>query len=203
MNSNKGKSRKRRTPYRKNVLLAAVIAMLLGTAAVGTSLAFLVDSTDVLTNKFLPSAVTGTIEEEFNDGELVKKNVAIKNTGDIPAYVRVTVVPNWVDDKGNVAAEVKAGDYTIDLNDSGNDDWFEGSDGFYYYSSPVEPGQTTAVLIKECSPSVSKTDASGNPLHFELHVIASLIQAEPDEAVKEAWGVTVTEDLDGTKTISK
>lgn len=179
------------------------MAMFLGIAAVGTSLAFLVDQTGKITNKFVPSTVTGKIEEEF-DGQ-VKTDVKIENKGDIPAYVRVAVVPNWVDgvnDKRNVAAEVNEEDYAITWYDDASG-WFEGSDGFYYYSSPVEPGQTTAVLIKECSPSVSKTDASGNPLHFELHVIASLIQAEPDEAVEKAWGVTVTEGLDGTKIISK
>lgn len=197
MNSNKGRSRKKRTPYAKKILLASVMAMLLGIAAVGSSLAFLVDQTGKITNQFVPSTVTGVIEEEFN--HQVKTDVKIKNTGDIPAYVRVTVVPNWVDDESNVAAEVKESDYEITWNVSDASGWFKGSDGFYYYSRPVLPGVSTDVLIKECKPLVSKTDASGNQLHFELHVIASLIQAEPSEAVEEAWRVNVDANGNITK----
>lgn len=198
MNSEKGRSRKRKKAYSKKFLLTLMAALLVGTTAVGSSLAFLVDRTDQLTNTFTPSEVKGEIVETFD--KEVKKDVKIKNTGDIPAYVRVTVVPNWVDgvnDERNVAAEVKESDYAITWNDDASG-WFKESDGFYYYSRPVLPGFSTDVLIKECKPLVSKTDASGNQLHFELHVIASLIQAEPSEAVEKAWGVNV--DVNGNIT---
>lgn len=192
MNSNKGRSRKKRTPYAKKILLAAVMAMLLGIAAVGTSLAFLVDQTSKITNQFVPSTVTGEIEENF-DGQ-IKEDVAIRNNGDIPAYIRVTVVPNWVDKDGNIAAEVEGDDYVIEWNLSPTSQWIKCADGFYYHTSPVEPSNATDILITSCKPLVSKTDASGNPLHFELHVIASLIQAEPSNAVKDAWKVTIDEN---------
>ena len=44
------------------------------------------------------------------------------------------------------------------------------------------------MLVELCKPLTVKKDENGNELHFELHVAASLIQARPDEAVKEAWG---------------
>lgn len=197
MNSHKGRSRKRRTPYGKKVLLAAAAAMLFATAAVGTSLAFLVDKSITITNTFEPSEVKGDITEEFKNGDEIKKNVVIQNTGDVDAYVRVALVPNWVDASGNIADEVEQGDYAIELA-LGNSGWFKGSDDYYYYSYPVAPNASTPVLVKSCQPLVPKTDAAGNELHFELHVIASLIQAEPDAAVVEAWDVTVE-----NKTISK
>lgn len=192
MNSNKGRSRKKRTPYAKKILLASVMAMFLGIAAVGTSLAFLVDQTGKITNQFVTSTVTGEIEENF-DGQ-VKEDVAIRNNGDIPAYIRVTVVPNWVDKDGNIAAEVEVDDYVIEWNLSPTSQWIKCADGFYYHTSPVEPSNATDILITSCKPLVSKTDASGNPLHFELHVIASLIQAEPSNAVEDAWKVTIDEN---------
>lgn len=204
MNSHKGRSRKRRTPYGKKVLLAAAAAMLFATAAVGTSLAFLVDKSITITNTFEPSEVKGDITEEFKKGDEIKKNVAIQNTGDVAAYVRVALIPNWVDSKGNIAAEAIKSDYelTLNLEDS---PWFEESEGdhyYYYYSTPVPAGESTKVLVELCKPLVSKTDSAGNELHFELHVIASLIQAEPDAAVEKAWKVKVTGD-EGNKTISK
>ena len=200
MNSKRGISRKRaQKAYKKRILLTTLMALFLGTAAVGTSLAFLVDSTTSITNKFTPSKVTGEIEENFDNK--VKENVQIKNTGDVAAYVRVMLVPNWVDKEENIAAEVNPNDYEIGLGleDSG---WFKGSDGYYYYSYPVAAQASTGVLIDSCKPLVSKTDASGNELHFALDVIASLIQAEPDAAVEKAWKVKVTGD-EGNKTISK
>lgn len=206
MNSHKGRSRKRRTPYGKKVLLAAAAAMLFATAAVGTSLAFLVDKSITITNTFEPSEVKGDVTEEFKDGDIIKKDVAIENIGDVAAYVRVALVFNWVDANGNIAEKVEPSDYEIiyNLEESEEDGafWFEGSDKYYYYSHPVAPQDSTHVLVKSCKPLVSKTDAAGNELHFELHVIASLIQAEPDVAVEKAWKVKVTGD-EGNKTISK
>lgn len=202
MNSSKGRSRKKKLIFSKKILLTLAAVFLLGTAATGSSLAFLVDQAGKLTNTFQPSEVTGEIEEKFDGYE--KKDVLIKNTGDIPAYVRVALVPNWVDASNNIADEVEQEDYAIDLalKSSG---WFEGSDGYYYYSHPVDPNASTPVLVNSCKPLVSKTDVAGNELHFELHVIASLIQAEPDEAVTKAWGVTVTPGANegDPKTISK
>ena len=120
MNSKRGISRKRaQKAYKKRILLTTLMALFLGTAAVGTSLAFLVDSTTSITNKFTPSKVTGEIEENFDNK--VKENVQIKNTGDVAAYVRVMLVPNWVDKEENIAAEVNPNDYEIvlGLEDSG------------------------------------------------------------------------------------
>lgn len=184
MNSKKGKSRKRST-YGKRVLLASITALFLGAAAVGTSLAFLIDRTGTITNTFTGSEITGTIDETF-DGE-TKTNVAIKNTGDVDAYIRVALVPSWVNDDGEVygiASKEETG-YSLTLSGEG---WQRGDDGFYYCTEKVAAGSSTPVLVEECKPLVSKQDSAGNELHFELHVIASLIQAEPDQAVKDAWG---------------
>lgn len=197
MNSKKGRSRKRRQIHGKKVLLTSLAVLLLGAAAAGTSMAFLVDKTNQLTNTFTPSAVTGEIDEDF-DGT-IKKDVAIKNTGDINAYVRVALVPNWADDAGNIAAEVEAGDYELILSSGEDSKWIQGDDGFYYYREAVLPGATTEILVKSCEPLVSKTDVSGNKLHFVLHVVASLIQAEPSSVVEEAWSVEVDENGTITK----
>ena len=55
------------------------------------------------------------------------------------------------------------------------------------------------MLITECKP-LKAAPVAGYTLHVEI--LAQSIQAEPDAAVKEAWGVTVT-NTNGTKTISK
>lgn len=185
MNSKNGISLK--MTYGKKILLASAAAVFLGAAAMGTSLAFLIDQTDQITNQFSGSEITGEIEEKFDGYE--KKDVKITNTGDADAYVRAVLVPNWVDDQGKVYGEVpKPGtDYTMTLADDGG--WKEGSDGFYYCTQKIGPGESTPVLVELCRPeSLTKTAPDGTPLHFELQVVASLIQASPAEAVKNAWG---------------
>ena len=180
----KGKSRKRKMHGRK-FLLTAIAAVFLGTAAVGTSLAFLIDQTGSITNTFTGSKIEGEITEEFDKAE--KKNVAIKNNGDIAAYVRVALIPSWVYEDGKVSAEVpvEETDYVLVLSKNG---WKKGTDGFYYYRGAVPAGGSTGVLVESCKPvQTEKKDAAGNVLHFEYHVVASLIQAEPDAAVKDAW----------------
>lgn len=176
----------RKMTYGKKILLALAAAVFLGAAAMGTSLAFLIDQTDAITNQFSGSELTGEIKEDFDYQK--KENVRIKNNGDVDAYVRVALVPNWVDDAGNVYGEVlqSGKDYTIVFGGFG---WEKGGDNFYYCNTKVGPGSETPVLVKLCKPEeLTKTAPDGRTLHFELQVIASLIQASPVEAVKDAWG---------------
>lgn len=190
MNSDKGRSRKKERSHnkteRKRFLLAMMAAVLLGASATGTSLAYLVAGTNEITNQFEGAAVKGKVEEVFDNYE--KKNVKVKNIGSTDAYVRVVLVPNWVNQAGEVYKEAPepGKDYQLDIP-AGNG-WSLGSDGFYYYTRKVAPESSTEVLVELCKPLRVKEDENGNELHFELHVAASLIQARPDEAVKQAWG---------------
>ena len=112
---------------KKLVLLISVVTILILALTAGTTLAWLKSSS----------------------GPVV-------NTSNIDAYIRATVVINWVDDKGNIAAQKpEAGkDYTISY--ASNTGWWPGDDGFYYYSSPVAPWKTTddkdltGILINSC-----------------------------------------------------
>ncbi|MCI8949801.1 MAG: hypothetical protein HFG49_07120 [Lachnospiraceae bacterium] len=183
MNSDKGRSR--RKMGRKRFLLAMITVMLLGASATGTSLAYLAAGTNEITNQFEGAAVKGAVEESFNN--FIKKDVTVKNTGDTDAYVRVALIPNWVDSKGEIYRETpKAEDYKLVISEGNG--WSLGSDGFYYYTQKVDPGAHTTVLVELCEPSAEKKDENGNQLQFQLHVAASLIQARPDQAVIEAWG---------------
>ena len=67
--------------------------------------------------------------------------------------------------------------------------WVE-DDGYYYYTRPVAPGQTPENnLIDTITLSSPYTDADGGKQVIEI--IAEAIQSVPEEAVKDAWGVTV------------
>ena len=83
--------------------LIAFCVCILACAAVSGSLAWLTSTPEHVVNSFIPGVVTIQVDEKF-DGS-TKSNVRIKNTGDVPAYIRVALVPAWVDDEGNIAAK--------------------------------------------------------------------------------------------------
>lgn len=176
----------------KKVILLAVSLVLILSAAIGGTVAYLIDQTGSITNTFTPAKVTPGINENF-DGS-VKNDVQITNTGDIPAYIRVKVVVTWKDAQDNVygAAPVLGTDYTWT---SGSDKWFL-KDGFYYYSEPVAAKGTTGVLFTACQPVAGRAP-EGYSLSVDIH--AQAIQAEPAAAVQEAWKV-VTVGSDGKLT---
>lgn len=66
----------------------------------------------------------------------------------------------------------------------------DGGNGLYYYALPVEPRQSTTVL---CEPMRMGTSVSptGAAVYQQITVLAEAVQALPEKAAQEAWGVTV------------
>lgn len=174
---------KRVMKTKQPVALVAILVLLCCTVA-GT-LAYLVDSTDPVTNTFTPAHVSTAVDETFENG--VKSDVKIQNTGDIPAYIRAAVIINWADANGNVSATpVKTTDYTIKWTKEG---WVEHG-GYYYYTAPVAVGALTGQLFTGCELAKGVTPPEGYSL--QVTILADGIQSEPADAVTQAWGVTVT-----------
>lgn len=170
----------------------------------GLTLAYLVTQTDFIKNTFYPANVNNSIDESFGhdpdtpDGDIVKKDVKITNTGDVDAYVRVKVVISWTqqDKDGNVTevykqTPVEGTDYTITYAE--NTKWvYDDESGYWYYTAAVAPGNATEILIKECKEAEESNKPDGYDLTVEI--ISQSIQAKPDTAVKQAWKVTVGDD---------
>lgn len=179
--------------------LIAFCVCILACAAVSGSLAWLISTPEQVVNSFTPGVVTIEVDETFDDEHTTKQNVSIKNTGNVPAYIRVALVPAWVDDEGNIAAKPASleqldNDCNIAWGKDGNgyeDDWFIGSDGFYYCKTVIEPDGSTPILIKSCTVKDGE-----HKYDFELQIIASAVQSLPTSTVEEVWPVVV--DTDGT-----
>lgn len=183
-NSHKFIRRHRRTP--RFVAVAALLALLAG-LTIGGTVAYLLDRTEPVVNQFTPSEVTVDVDENF-DGT-VKKNVTAVNTGNIPAYIRITLVTYRVNEAGQrIGGTAQIPSFTP------GEGWIKKNDGCYYYTKPVAPGESPdAPLIGEDGINLQKyDDADGGKQVVE--VIAEAIQAEPADAVKSAWGVTVQAD---------
>lgn len=163
-------------------LIVAALAVVILTAAVGGTMAWLSTQTQDLTNTFVPAKVTCAVNETFENN--VKSNVSIQNTGTTDAYIRAMIVANWCTADSKV---VKTATPTYEgLPGSG---WVE-HDGFYYYTQPVAPDQTTSMLFTKCEQGTVPEGAD----HLEVNIICQAVQSTPANAVTEAWGVTVGAD---------
>lgn len=172
---------------KKTILLIALAVIML--ASVGGTLAYLIDSTESVTNTFTPSTVTTEIVETFENN--VKSSVQVKNTGDVDVYVRVAIVANWV--KDGVVVEPATVSFTVGANwdhRNGTDE-----DGYYYYTKKVATGASTDDLLGSDITEPNRDDGAD----LEVVVIQQAIQAEPAEAVENVWPVTV--NADGTLTV--
>ena len=148
-------------------LLALVLILV---CTVGGTVAYLVTHTDPVVNTFTPGKVSCQVEEKF-EGNNVKTEAVVKNTGNVPAYIRVAVVANTIDKQGNITGMKTLEGWlnTAKWTKSGN---------FYYYNDVVQPGDVTANLL----------NADGINLEgIQVTILASAIQSMPDDAVNEAW----------------
>ena len=168
---------------RKTALILSLC--LIFALAVGTTFALLKANTAPVTNTF-KAAESGThvdVEDSGNE----KTGIFVKNEGTATSYVRVKLVMNWVSKDGKT---ISGEPVNIDVNYD-MDNWFLGTDGIYYYKTPVGPKDSdnnmTANLLKD--PITEPTDGKPAGCHLEVTVLAESIQAAPDTAVKDAWKV--------------
>ena len=168
----------------KKSLISLICLVLLCTLSVGSVFAYLSSRSNKLENTFEPGIVSCEVEESF-DGT-TKSNVFVTNTGNVSAYIRASILINWINEKGEIygaSAPVKGRDYQIEFGE----EWREGGDGYFYYDSIVYSLKDTPVLIEECT-EISGRAPKGYSLYVE--VISSAVQADPNKT-KEAWGVEV------------
>lgn len=188
---------------KRTVLTVLTLALVL-LLSVGGTLAWLTAQTGSITNTFTLANFDIDVEETFDNA--TKTNVGVTNRSDVPVYVRVALIPTWVDKSGNpVGKAVSLDDLNIDwgpadgretASEPGND-WIK-IDEYWYYTKPVPAGATTDNLIAKAT----ITYENGSTEIMRLEVMADAIQAEPDSAVKSVWPVTVNTDLNGVKTLS-
>ena len=166
-----------------------ICLILLLMISVGGTIAFVVTHTSEIRNTFTESVVKCEVDETFKDN--VKSNVSIKNTGDTTAYIRAFVNVTWMNESGQVASvsPIESTDYIIDYSTSG---WLKGSDGYYYYSLPVQPNNKTEVLINSCQ--LLETTSAPDGYYLSVEIVCSAIQSTPISVVSDIWHVQLSGD---------
>ena len=185
-------------------LLILIVGLTVVIASISVSVAYMLTRSDILTNIFVPAKVSCEVVEEGTGTS--QTSVKVQNTGDTDVYVRVRVVTYWEDSKGNPVALTSPENgfgttpATWKYNES---DWiYDKENQTFYYKASVKAGQTTDELLTGAIQlEVKEEDHDGNvkfTYHQVVEFIAEVIQSSPDDAVKEAWGVT----LDGNDQIT-
>ena len=189
----------------KRAILLSLSAVLIVLTAIGGTLAWLTSKPSGLVNTFEPGKVPITVHETFTQGGTTKTNVYIQNDGNIPAYIRVALVPIWRDAEGYGTGLATDGTFTWELNLT-EDGWKEGGDGYYYYQQSVPPddlNDITPALVETCSPKQGLDEAYKGK-YFELQVLAQSIQADgmnaagAVDAFDKALKATATDPLPTT-----
>lgn len=188
---------------RSFVVLAALLVLVLG--IVGTTLAWLTDTTEDRTNTFEYAKVSCKVLETITD--TTKSDVRIQNTGNTDAYIRATYVVTIRDEEGNILYDAYETEdfkkYMTDLEGKITDvRWQEGEDGYWYYSLPVAPNEYTENLFNDMIHPLSIW--INEPfVDTYIEILASAVQAMPTNAVEEAWaGAKVQTLTEGDFTIN-
>lgn len=191
------------------------LCLVMQVSVVGT-MAYLVTQAETVANTFVPASVPNKITEKF-DG-FVKNDVRVQNVGDADAYIRVKVIPTWVetDQEGNVTGSVHVSKpvYGVDFNWSYQEPsaenaylsgsleqvgagWQAGADGYYYYTEKVgsQTGQNeTALLFTNCKALIdAETDKTPNQPQgyvLSIEILSQSVQADGT-------------DTDGTAAVTK
>lgn len=185
---------KQKKPQKTWLPILIIVIALIAVMSALVAAKYIKNAGDVV-NKFSPAeSVTPIIHEQFDNN--VKENVYFEvGDTDYPVYVRAAIVITWQNEEGTVYfSKPETADYTLVLNKTY---WEKKSDGFYYYSEPVESGGKTPILIYECK-QINPAPAEGYTLSVEI--IAQTVQAvgSTDEnnpngvipAYEDAWGLS-------------
>ena len=182
---------------RKKVFVTLAVIFVL--AAMTTAVyAYMLHRSQSVNNQFVPAQVDCTVSETFQDNE--KTAIQVTNISNIEAYVRVRLVCNWQDSKGNpVVRDADPPTFTL------GDGWVM-HDGMYYYRKPLDPKTgTTGNLLADGAaierPAAVKETVTANGVTTEywyypvIEVIAEAIQSLPETMVEGVWNVTITDGL--------
>lgn len=178
--------------YSKKTATALICLIVVATIATSATLAFIVVKTAQLINQFQAGEIHVTVNS-------AAATFTVDEDSDVSAYVRVAIVVNYQDALGSIYRVGAEKDLHYQLNENLNGtNWIKGSDGYYYYKSPVAAGNTTQALpvtVTSLSlPQGAEDPTGGGKYKLAVTYVATAVQASPTSAVVEAWDVTLSGD---------
>ena len=194
MKNNKFKDFLKKLFSGRMAIVTAIVALLL----VGATLAYLFANGNKIENIFNPGSVDVEVHEKTENN--TKTVIKLTNTGNAKAFLRASIVTYYIDASKNVVGSIPAtlGAFNISA------DWKKGTDGYYYYTKPVDPSGVTSNLFATSSDKITLTpmtqEVKGETVTYQqvVEVFAEAIQSAPVKAVQDAWGTGFSINTDGT-----
>ena len=193
---------KRRKGLVKALLLILIVISIISVTVLGKGFT----SIDSVNNNFSIGSVETEIDENFDapkewDGSNISKLVSIKNTGKNDEFVRVSIIPRWIDEDenpwtgdSNLIQLNLDEDNVIALNkDDINNLWVYGEDGYFYYMAKLKSGKSTKELLKSVEIKKGAIEDSlkekynGKKIKIDVNVEA--IQPNEEALIKKWTGI--------------
>lgn len=165
----------------KYIILLVVIALIIVFSS--TVIAYMSKQTDYKENTFIPAAVSCKVIETTNDAVSEKTEIKVKNTSNIPVYIRVRLVSYWENNNNIIAKQ------SPELEFDYSNDWIKGENDTYYYKKTVAPDEFTLNLLAESSIIELQEDSEGN--NQVIEVFAEAIQSNPSKSIINSWNVII------------
>lgn len=140
-------------------------------------------------NEVVLGTVIPEIVENIDSETEIRENIRIKNIGNSPIYIRVSLIYYFENEKGVIIKDepVIDNDYNIVFSDSKN--WIKSIEGYYYYKLMLNPGELTDNLIDKLE-EINKLDTN----KFKMDIAVQAIQANPNRAIIQAWNVLIEDN---------
>lgn len=150
---------------KKEKRIGLLIAVFIPTfiLALGVTIAYMFRVSPSVNQTLEKAVVNCIVEEEFNPATGVKSSVTVKNTGNIPEYLRVYLVSYWVDENGNIISK-KADIPNFTLADG----WIKKENNIYQYNLPIQPENSTPNLFASGQTMTLSNDTDGNRQVIEI-----------------------------------
>ncbi|AXH51573.1 BsaA family SipW-dependent biofilm matrix protein [Clostridium perfringens] len=193
---------KRRKGLVKALLLILIVISIISVTVLGKGFT----SIDSINNNFSIGSVETEIDENFDapkewDGSNISKLVSIKNTGKNDEFVRVSIIPRWIDEDenpwtgdSNLIQLNLDEDNVIALNKCDiNNLWVYGEDGYFYYMAKLKSGKSTKELLKSVEIKKGAIEDSlkekynGKKIKIDVNVEA--IQPNEEALIKKWTGI--------------
>lgn len=128
------------------------------------------------------------------NGDEYRKAVKIKNNSTSPALIRVSIIPRWVDEKGNawpgdtnlVTLNYETNNIIANQNTTENNKWIYGNDNYYYYNTIVANGEETQQILKSVRANIPEELKE----RYKNKTLIVDVKAEAVQATKDAYKKT-------------
>ncbi|MDO7204734.1 BsaA family SipW-dependent biofilm matrix protein [Paraclostridium bifermentans] len=128
------------------------------------------------------------------NGDEYSKAVKIKNDSTSPALIRVSIIPRWIDEKGNawpgdtnlVTLNYETNNIIANQNTIKNNKWIYGNDNYYYYNTIVANGEETQQILKSVRANIPEELKE----RYKNKTLIVDVKAEAVQATKDAYKKT-------------